>query len=79
MIYENKRKIKKIFAMLSVSAFIVSSVMSCFSFINKVDASIKWNLSVLYISGDFLDCYFFLECYRGFMTIRQKKAIIVRH
>ena len=57
MIYENKRKIKKIFAMLSVSAFIVSSVMSCFSLNNKVDASIKGNLPVSYMSDTFPDSY----------------------
>lgn len=57
MIYENKRKIKKIFAMLSVSAFIVSSVMSCFSLNNKVDASIKENLPVSYMSDTFPDSY----------------------
>lgn len=57
MIYENKGRIKKIFAMLSVSAFIVSSVMSCFSFNNKVDASIKENLPVSYMSDTFPDSY----------------------
>lgn len=57
MIYENKRKIKKIFAMLAVSVFIVSSVMSCFSLNNKVDASIKGNLPVSYMSDTFPDSY----------------------
>lgn len=57
MIYENKRKIKKIFAMLAVSVFIVSSVMSCFSLNNKVDASIKENLPVSYMSDTFPDSY----------------------
>lgn len=57
MIYENKEKIKKTFAMIAVSTFIVSSVMSCFSFNNKVDASIKENLPVSYMSDTFPDSY----------------------
>ena len=57
MIYENKGRIKKTFAMLAISTFIVSSVMSCFSLNNKVDASIKENLPVSYMSDTFPDSY----------------------
>lgn len=57
MIYEKKGRIKRIFAMFAVSTFAVSSIMSSFSGINKVKASIKDNLPVSYMSDTFPDSY----------------------
>lgn len=57
MLYEKKGRIKRIFAMFAVSAFAVSSIMSRFSGINKVKASIKDNLPVSYMSDTFPDSY----------------------
>lgn len=57
MIYEKKGKIKKILAMLAVSTFTVSSLMSSFSGVSKVEASINKNLPVSYMSDTFPDSY----------------------
>ena len=57
MIYEKKGKIKKILAMFAVSAFTVSSLMSSFFCISKVEASISKNLPVSYMSDTFPDSY----------------------
>lgn len=56
MIYERKIK-KKILAMFIVSTFVISTFMSCFSKLNKVEAIINSNLPVSHISDDFPASY----------------------
>src|SRR5574344_1050011 len=56
MIYERKIK-KKILAMFIVSTFVISTFMSCFSKLNKVEARISSNLPVSRISDDFPASY----------------------